>query len=192
MHEVERSGLGTFAEPLTMQDAVEALRAKVRNRGFAICISGIDGSGKTTLARNLVQVMQASDVRVQYKHWYQWYVNVLVTPVFLLVNRYFGHKVLVFDRTILDNIAVGLSARKRLQPLLRVLLAIVLMCYPKFEYRIYLVASFAETQRRRPGTSKAHFASLQRIYGEIALRAQYLRLRSNEQLLCRVLRYLGQ
>lgn len=170
---------------------VKVLRSRLRRRGLAISISGIDGSGKTTLAKNLVRALDASDVPVRYLHVHQWYLNVLTIPMLLLFNRYFARKTLVFDRSIYDNIAV-MSVRRRCPPWLSwVMLAAVRGCYPRFDYRFYLVVSFDEARVRRPDTRKVRFSILSRVYDEIALRVQYIRLPSDSSLFAAVIRNIA-
>jgi adenylate kinase family enzyme len=168
----------------------DAWKPRLRKRGLAISISGIDGSGKTTLARDVVQILQRSGIRARYLHWYQWYVNALSTPLLLLYNRYLGREVLVFDRSVYDNAAVALFKLGSPPTLVRVVLSSLSAIYPKFDYRIYLVASLEETQVRRPGTYEKRYKRLSRIFDEIARRARYVRLQSDSQLLQAVLSHL--
>lgn len=39
---------------------------KLRKRGFLICFMGIDGSGKTTLARILLSILKSEDINAKY------------------------------------------------------------------------------------------------------------------------------
>lgn len=176
-----------LSDPMLVSRAAEALRSRLCRRGLAICVSGIDGSGKTTLARNLVRDLQTSGVPARHLHLYQWYVNVLVTPFRLFYNRYFGCKLLVFDRTIYDNIAVAAVGRYSPRWLLRAALAVVLLLYPRFDYRFYLVVAFTETLLRRPDTDKERFMLLSKVYDNVALRARYIRLQSDVNLFSAVL-----
>jgi hypothetical protein len=168
----------------------DAWKPRLRKRGLAISVSGIDGSGKTTLARDVVQILQTAGIPARYMHLYQWYVNVFLTPLLLLYNRYLGREVLVFDRSVYDNAAVALFKFGSPPALVRVVLWSVSAIYPKFDYRIYLVASLEETQVRRPGTCEKRYKLLSKVYDEIARRARYMRLRSDSQLLRAVLRHL--
>jgi thymidylate kinase len=178
-------------DSMLVQEAVQALRAKLRKEGLAVCLSGIDGSGKTTLAGKLSRVLKASGVPVRHLHLHQWYVNVFVTPVLLLRNRYFTRELLVFDRTIYDNIAV-VSMRKHCPRWLsRIALAVVLACYTTFDYRFYLVVEFADALARRPDTERDRFMSLSKIYEEVTSKARYIRLRSDLHLFDAVVRKLA-
>ncbi len=171
--------------------AVEALRSRLRKHGVAIYVAGIDGSGKTTLARALVESFESSGVKARHMHIYQWYLNIILTPVLLLHNRYVGRKILVFDRGIYDNISV-LSVRKRCPHWLpRVALAVVPAFYPKFDYFFYLVAACSDTLHRRPDTCEVRFAALTKFYDRVALRVQCVRLQSNTRLFGAALRHLA-
>lgn len=58
---------------------------KVRaKRGFLICFTGIDGSGKTTLAKTLVEAMTKRGIKVKYV--YGRYDDIMVKP-FITVGR---------------------------------------------------------------------------------------------------------
>jgi hypothetical protein len=175
------------ADSLKTRRAAGFLRSRLDKRGLAICLSGIDGSGKTTLARELVQALEAANVPVRHLHLYQWHVNVLVTPIRLFYNRYFGRKLLVFDRSIYDNFAVASIRRRCPRWFSLAALAVVLACYPKFDYRFYLVVGFKETRLRRPDMDNERFVLLSKTYDEITFRARYTRLRSDTSLFAAVL-----
>lgn len=162
--------------------AVEVLRSRLCKRGIAVYASGIDGSGKTTLARTLVETLEASGIRARHLHIYQWYLNIAWTPFLLLYNRHVGRQVLVFDRGIYDNVSV-LAVRHRCpQWLSRAALSAVLALYPKFDYCFYLVAPFSEIILRRPDTCETRFVALGRFYDGIAFRVRSVRLQSNTRL----------
>lgn len=182
---------GGLSDSPSISQAVEVLRSRLRRRGLAISISGIDGSGKTTLAKALVRALGASGVPVRYLHVHQWYRNVLTIPMLLIFNRYFARKALLFDRSIYDNIAVMSVGRRCPQWFSRLTLTAIRGCYPRFDYRLYLVVSFEEARLRRPETRKARFAALNRIYEEIACRALYVRLRSDSNLFAAVIRNIA-
>lgn len=157
------------------------------DRGVAISISGIDGSGKTTLAHELTRVLAGLDVPVRYLHVYQWHRNLLTTPVIIVVNRFFGRRVLVFDRTIYDNIAV--LAIRRYCPHIFVMgiLRLASRWYPRFDLRFYLHTTFPETCRRRPDTDACRYEMLRHIYDVISKRVSAVRLESDRRLFDAVL-----
>ena len=175
-----------------MRRAVDLLSSRLHKRGLTICLSGIDGCGKTTLARELVHGLEASNVPARYLHLHQWYLNVSITPILLAYNRYFDRKVLVFDRSIYDNLAVASLRRFWPRWLSRGLLAAIVTCYPRFDYRFYLVVPFSEALVRRPDTEKERFARLGKIYDEIASRARYLRFQSDKRLFSTVLQRIAR
>jgi hypothetical protein len=168
------------------------LRSSPRERGLAICISGIDGSGKTTLARQLLGELGAARVPARYVHVYQWYLNLIAMPLRLLYNRYVGREVLVLDRTIFDNIALVAASRRCPRWLARSVLAIVLALYPRFDYRFYLVADYPETLRRRPDTGEQRFAELAAGYDWVTASTGHTRLASDAMLFAEVLRVIAQ
>jgi len=170
-----------------LQRAADRLRPILRKRGLAICISGIDGSGKTTLARQLVDGLDAAGLPSRYLHLYQWYVNLFATPVLLLYNRHVGRKVLLFDRSIFDNIAVAAASRRCPRWLTYGALASARALYPRFDHRFYLVTDFSETLRRRPDTREQRFAELTLIYEWIAATAGHVQLHSGPTLFGEVL-----
>ena len=174
-----------------MKCAAEALRARLGRHGVAICLSGIDGSGKTTLARQLVGALDEAGLPVRHLHVYQWYLNLLAMPALLLYNRHVGRKVLVLDRSLFDNIALLSLWPRCPRWLARGILALTLAFYPRFDHRFYLVADFGETLRRRPDTREPRFAELTRAYDGIAARAGHVKLRSDATLLHEVLRYIA-
>lgn len=186
------SALYETPDPALVLGATGMLRSRLRKRGVAIYISGIDGSGKTTLAQTLVEMLEASGLRAYHLHVYQWYWNVVLTPVLLLYNRYVGRKVLVLDRGIYDNIAVMAVKRHCPDWLSRVALSVVRVLYPRFDYRFYLVAAFPETVLRRPDTREARFVALGQVYDRVARRLQSMRLQSDRRLLGAALRGMAE
>lgn len=171
--------------------AVEVLRSQSSKHGIAIYVSGIDGSGKTTLAKALVQTLESSGVQARHLHVYQWYLSIVLTPALLLYNRHIGREVLVFDRGIYDNISV-LAVRPRCPEWFsRVALSVALVLYPKFDYCFYLVATFSEIIQRRPGTCETRFVALSKLYDGIAFRVRCVRLQSNTRLFGAVLRKIA-
>lgn len=185
---MEDGSADELADLALTREAAELLRLRLSKRGLAVCLSGIDGSGKSTLARELVQAFETSGVPVRYLHLHQWYLNVSMTPALLLYNRYIGGKVLVFDRSIYDNIAVASVRRYWPRWLSRVASAITVACYPKFDHCFYLVVDFAETLVRRPDTDKKRFVLLREVYGEIVCRAPCMQLQSDAHLFEAILR----
>jgi thymidylate kinase len=167
---------------------MDALRSRLRKRGVAICLSGIDGSGKTTLAQQLVGAMAHGGLPARHLHVYQWYLNALAMPLVLLYNRHIGRKVLVLDRSVFDNIAVLALSPRCPRWLPRTVLKLALALYPKFDYCFYLVADFNETLRRRPDTREQAHAELTSAYERITAHAGHVRLRSDPALFGEVLR----
>lgn len=184
-------------DPELIRVVVELLRKRLSQRGVGICVSGIDGSGKTTLARNLIEMLNRAGLPARRMHLYKWYVNILVTPIVLFYNRYFGRRILVLDRGIYDNAAVMAVRFSCPLWLSDVITAAMRMFYPRVDYSFYLVAGFSETLKRRPETREGQFALLSATYERMMARVRHYRLCSNRHsfsvaLRCMVLgRQLG-
>lgn len=170
-----------------LSEAARALHGRLRGRGIAVCICGIDGSGKTTLARQLVAQLQGAGLRARHLHVYHWYTNLAAMPFVILYNRWLGHRVLVLDRSIFDNIAHLSLMGERAQRLGRYALAVALLLYPAFDHVFQLVADLEEIQRRRPDTEPSRFARMTAAYNRIAAVARHQRLVSDATLLPAVL-----
>jgi hypothetical protein len=165
-----------------VQKAIEVLRSRLRKRGIAIYVSGIDGSGKTTLAQTLVETLEASGMEARHLHVYQWYLNIVWTPILLLHNRYVGRKILVLDRGIYDNFSVLVARHPFLERISRSAMSAMVALYPRFDYLFYLFAAFPEIIRRRPDTCETRYTTLSRIYDAVASRARCVRLHSDRRL----------
>ena len=167
-----------------------ALRAGLRRcldeiggRGMNLCLMGIDGSGKTTLAEQLARLYEGAGIHARRRHIYSLHHNILLTPFILLLNRYLWRRVLVFDRTIFDNIAVFFFQRpamRRLQPLV---LHAVRLFYPRFDAYIYLQATLEQTMERRPEVSPQHYLALGRSYQPIVEACGFRVFQSQPRLL---------
>jgi hypothetical protein len=168
------------------------LRSLLSRRGIAIGLSGIDGCGKTTACGQLGAVLESAGISVARFHLHQWYKALLLTPFIVLVNRYFGKRALIFDRSIYDNIAVFFSPRPWLRRWLPMTIRLIRVAHPQFDYRFYLVASIAETIERRPNTDPVNYAALAAVYEEIVDAAAYQTICSDSTSLERVLEALGR
>lgn len=171
---------------------VGLLERRLAQRGLSIWISGIDGTGKSTLARALTGMLRAEGVDARCLHWYQWYINLVRTPPVLLHNRYRARRVLIFDRTITDNLAVLIGKRERLRWLLRPLLGAVRRFYPEPDCELYLFAGFNEIARRRPDTEERRFLAITDAYAHVLRYSNRVQLDSDPQLLGRALLLLSR
>lgn len=177
-------------DPEVMRNVVEMLHKRLSTKGVAICLSGIDGSGKTTLARSLVEALKGEGVPTRRLHYYQWYVNIIITPIVILYNRLFGRKVLVLDRGIYDNLAV-MTLKFRCPRLLSDVLArLMRVVYPKVDYSFYLVASFNDTLERRSDTRQSRFTLLTENYDRLMRHVRHCVVRSDEQLFNAALQHI--
>ena len=144
-----------------IEKAAEALS----RRGLSICITGIDGCGKTTLSTQLASAMLDAGIPVRRLHIYRWYQNFFVTPMVIIYNRLIGRRVLIFDRTIYDNLIVAGVASPWLRPHLAGFFRMLRFFYPAFDLRYYLHVPYDETVRRRPDTIRKRFRLLENGYG---------------------------
>jgi thymidylate kinase len=182
-----------YASPdaVLVQRAVGVLRSRLRKCGISIYISGIDGAGKTTLARAFVEILEAANMPARHMHVYQWYLNIILTPVLLLHNRYLGRRILIFDRGIYDNIAVLYLRQGCPEWMPRAAIDMVAALYPRMDHHFYLVTTFSEAVQRRPDTCAKRFMALTEIYEGIASRVRCIQLRSDKRLFCAALRNIA-
>lgn len=178
-------------DPELLTEAVGSLKSMLVSRGATISVSGVDGSGKTLLTTHLVKILRDANIAVLRLHSYQWYKNITTTPVRILVNKYFGRKILLLDRGIYDNIAVFSSTRGAWELITDMAVGLAIKLYPTFDFRFYLSTSLVEGLRRRPEMDASQLSHLQQVYAPIVHRAGYLGLESNERLLDRVLEHLA-
>lgn len=171
-------------------ERVSRFRERLSRRGMSICLNGIDGSGKTTLAKQLLTVLNSAAVPARFLHIYRWHSNVLVTPWIILKNRYFGKNLIIFDRNVYDNVAVFFTSARRSRWLLSACLWVLNALYPDFDHKFYLEVSFEETKRRRPDTILERFTSLSEIYGAIVNSSHHTVIQSDETTLGTVLNHI--
>jgi len=170
------------------RDAATRLRDRLQKRGIAIAVSGIDGSGKTTICKQLLDALTASGLPVTHVHIYRWHRNLLYTPWLLLHNRWRARRVLLFDRTIFDNVAVAVAERRLPRRWLPAAVRVLCAFYPSFDYRFFLTAPFEEIAVRRPGTTAARYSSMLELYRYIFSAVGFTELRSDASLFANVLR----
>ncbi len=174
----------------SLMEQVAAVGTMLRRRGICICISGIDGAGKTLLAKQLRRVLGSVAIEARYLHRYRWYDNVFVVPWILLVNRLWRKRVLIFDRAIYDNLVYTLARVAELQKRERWLglgLRWVALFYPRFDHRFYLVVPFELARRRRPDIVAEDFRCKSQLYHHIARSAGFSVYRSDGRTLRKVL-----
>jgi cytidylate kinase len=165
------------------------LAKDLRTDSLYISLSGLDGSGKSTLAREICQAMTTAGIRCQIMHVFAWYKNLTVVPYRMIIGRSRG-EVLIFDRSIYDNLVV-LFARV-LVPLWLVRLAtgLVHFLYPRFDHRFFLYAPFEVIAQRRPEISCRHYEVMLERYLTVLTVADYQRLASTPALFEEVLSLL--
>ncbi len=162
------------------QRAMARLRAAVRRRGLIIALAGIDGSGKTTLARKLAATFEQAGVPVERRHLYAWYVNLAWTPLVMLAARR-KPRVLILDRGIYDNLAKWEVSAPILKPLLRGLVWCLRRMYPRPDIALHLRADWTQTAARRPEMLRDRYLRLTRAYHQVMAAAGFRRLRSDDE-----------
>jgi len=162
-------------------DRARQVKSRLAGRGVNVALNGIDGSGKSTLSRQLTDVLRANDLPVECFHIYHWYEHLFKTPWLILFNRHFYRRLFIFDRTHVDNLAVFFSS-KSLRWLTLLTIA-VNGAYPKFDFQIYITASFEDTVLRRPEINRDRFEKLSECYAVITQYSDHVPLKSDGRLL---------
>ena len=167
----------------------QRLAKDLRTNSLYISLSGLDGSGKSTLARDICQAMTAAGIPCQITHVFEWYKNLTVVPYRMVTGRWPG-QVLIFDRSIYDNLVVFFA--RSLAPLWLVRLAtgLVHLLYPRFDHRFFLYAPFEVIAERRPEIScRRYEVMLERYQTDLAV-ANYRPLAATPALFDEVLSLL--
>jgi len=129
---------------------------------------GAEGAGKTTLAQQLEILFAHAGVLTERRHIYGFFNNAFVAPFVLLWNRYVGGKVIIFDRTIFDNLANFTVTRHWAAGWLPFLLTIFRPWYPRHDHNFYLEATPDDTLSRRARTDVARLQRFLLAYRSIA------------------------
>jgi hypothetical protein len=169
---------------------VARCRQRIVVGGINVGLSGIDGAGKSTLSEQLKTVFTAAGVAVERLHVFAWHQNLLAMPATIRSNRRRGGRVLIFDRTIHDNVGKFFAARPGIGVLLPVSSWVTCRCLPDFDYLFYLHASFETIRARRPDTTSNMYARLTATYRVITGNSGHLVVQSDEQSLRTVLGHL--
>src|SRR5262245_30159143 len=148
--------------------AAAALRGRLARRGINLALSGVDGSGKSSLAAALADALQGAGMAVEVMHRYRWLDNLVTTPCRLVANRLVGRRVVVYDRCYLDNVAKffpagpkGLAWTRRAARLWRALTT----CFDRV---FYLHAPYEEVTRRGREMTRQEFDRLEGSYRLLA------------------------
>lgn len=167
----------------------QRLAKDLRADSLYISLSGLDGSGKSTLAREICQAMTAAGIRCQIMHVFAWYKNLTVVPYRMITGRSRG-QVLIFDRSIYDNLVVLFARGPAPLWLARLTTGLVHLLYPRFDHRFFLYAPFKVIVQRRPEISCRHYEVMLERYQTVLAVADYQRLVSTPALFEQVLSLL--
>ena len=167
----------------------QRLAKDLRADSLYISLSGLDGSGKSTLAREICQAMTAAGIRCQIMHAFAWYKNLTVVLYRMITGRSRG-QVLIFDRSIYDNLVVLFARGPAPLWLARLTTGLVHLLYPRFDHRFFLYAPFKVIVQRRPEISCRHYNVMLERYQTVLAVADYQRLVSTPALFEQVLSLL--
>lgn len=140
--------------------------------GIVITISGVDGSGKTTLVAQLAERFQKAGWTVQPFHVHSWLLNITVMP-FRMWRAKSAGTVSILDRSVYDNIAVLLSKRHIPLWLARRMIQTANLLYQSIDLKIVLTASPDELMARRPEESKELLLRKRAVYEVIAKQGDF-------------------
>lgn len=180
---------GTIADPAVarvlanrdLMRAVETLRRRLNQRGMSISINGADGSGKSTLCQQIMVITTVVGMPTRYLHVHHWYSNLFAIPWLLFYNRYMRRELLIFDRSIVDNLSVLFVSLPR-RFLCRAAVVVNLF-YPRFSCCFYLSAPLDELLRRRPNEDPVRLQKLIDNYGILTALFGHIELQSDATLL---------
>jgi cytidylate kinase len=161
----------------------------LRAHSLYISLSGLDGSGKSTLAREICQAVTAAGVRCQIVHVFAWYKTLTVVPYRMIAGRSRG-QVLIFDRSIYDNLVVFFARSLAPLWLARLATGLVRFLYPRFDHRFFLYAPFEVIAERRPEISCRHYEVMLERYQTVLAVADYRPLAATPALFDEVLSLL--
>lgn len=183
-------------ELLDDRDGLESLSGPIResllNRGLSICVIGQEGTGKSTLVMQLGRSLQAAGIEVRHEHVHRFWMNLSVSPWLLLHNRFIAKRVLIFDRTIYDNVAVHCGRRGMLAKVLRPVLPALAMLHPRFDVGFRLRCPIEQVLQRRRNTDRETFLAQEAIYDEVARRVGLRSLESTRPLLRSAMEAIAQ
>jgi thymidylate kinase len=153
---------------------------------------GQEGAGKTTLARQLHATFRAAGIPSRYLHVHGFLKHLVHTPWLAVQNRYLGKAILVFDRSIYDNIVVhtwrsGLKAR-----IVGYLFTLISPLYPKHDIGFYLHCPLELIRERRLNTASYRYQAQQECYERISTKLAFVPLESTRPILRSVIGTLIQ
>ena len=186
------AALAAVLDDEELMEQVAGLRRILARQGICIALAGIDGAGKTTLAVQLVTLLRAAGLEAERIQIYKWHPNLWHTPWVILANRYRRRRVLIFDRTVYDNVGRMILRLPRLRRWFARVAGLLRHCYPRFDGRIYLHATWEQIRVRRSKTERGWFVRLSNAYRDITQHASYTSFQSTSDTLRAVIEHVLQ
>lgn len=175
-------------KPDKMSETLQGLDA---GRGHVIAISGVDGSGKTTLVRSLVEALEAQGKTTRTCHIHSWLKNTTTMPGKVRSMKSMDG-ISILDRSLYDNIAVLATRFSFPFWLVRLMTRCANLLYRSIDLRILLTVTSEDLITRRPNEDHALLMKSARIYNEIAHAGGFLVMASGENMPVKVLEQLNK
>ncbi len=180
---------GRFLDGISGDGLKERLVSQFSGRGAVIALAGPDGSGKTTLAKALANLLCESGVNARRVHCHAWYMNVFVQPLKLKSSIRKG-EVVILDRSLIDNI-VEISGKLKLPfGFWKVIFFFYFGIKRKNYFRVFMYADIGELAKRRPEESTIKQEYQLQCYQTACRIGRFGSIKSDENALLNVCNYL--
>jgi hypothetical protein len=121
-----------------VRESLTQLRQCVNGRGISIVITAPTHAARRDVARRLDEILALAGIPSGVVHLYRWWDQLFATPGILYRNRVRRRRVLVFERTIFDNVARLLGRARLTRGLIWPALWLMRWLYPRFDYLFYV------------------------------------------------------